>query len=97
LNGFEKAEKMFLSGCNPNPTASSIKLGKIECDKSSTCALIVLIINDICYCANIGDSRALLSQSNSSKVHQITKDHRPQESSERIRLITNGAYIFKYY
>ena len=30
-------------------------------DKSGSCALVILIIGDNCFCANVGDSRALLS------------------------------------
>ena len=30
-------------------------------DKSGSCAITVLIIGDVCFAANVGDSRALLS------------------------------------
>jgi len=30
-------------------------------DKSGSCAIVILIIGDTCFCANVGDSRALLS------------------------------------
>jgi serine/threonine protein phosphatase PrpC len=31
-------------------------------DKSGSCAIAVLIVDDMCYIANVGDSRAMLSQ-----------------------------------
>lgn len=95
MNGFEKAEKVFMNDNNP-ANFSPVKGAKTEpnYDRSGTCVLVIIIIKDICYCANIGDSRALLSQQNSTKVNQITKDHRPYQNEERIRLITSGAYIF---
>lgn len=34
---------------------------KGELDKSGSCAIITLIIDDICFIANTGDSRAVMS------------------------------------
>ena len=84
---------------NPNSETKPInKNSKLEVtyDKSGCCVLVVIIIKDICYTANIGDSRALLSQMNSTKINQITKDHRPNQNEERYRLVTSGAYIYTY-
>ncbi len=93
-NAFEKAEKIFILDTNPTNLPTSGKNVKVELDRSGTCALIVLIIKDICYTANIGDSRALLSHQNSTKLMQVTKDHRPYQYDERIRLINSAAYIY---
>ncbi len=46
-------------------------------DKSGSCALVVFIYQNICYVANLGDSRAILTSENNKKLYQITKDHKP--------------------
>ena len=50
--GFVNAEKKFMELCqNEN--------GII--DKSGSCAIVALIVEDMCYIANVGDSRAIMS------------------------------------
>lgn len=42
---------------------------------------------------NVGDSRALLI--NKNQVKQITKDHKPDEKSEKFRIVRHGGKIYK--
>ena len=37
-------------------------------DRSGSCAIVILIVGDICYSANVGDSRAIISMSGGNVV-----------------------------
>jgi len=64
-------------------------------DTSGTCAIIVLIINKTCYVANVGDSRAILSQNCGKKVVPLSTDHKPAEANELKRIKSNGGKTYK--
>lgn len=51
-------------------------------DKSGSCAVVILVVGDICYVANVGDSRAVISSNTGKKVLPITRDHKPDDEDE---------------
>ena len=89
-NGFYNAEKKFIDLCqNENGIL----------DKSGSCAIVILIVEDMCYVANVGDSRAVLSRylfpNNSyseegKKIYPLSRDHKPCDDLERKRIIEGG-------
>ena len=87
--GFTLAERDFLYKVAFNKKTNEIN------DKSGSCALLTLIIENTCYVANVGDSRAILSKFNGREVHPITKDHKPNDEDESKRIIANGGKIYQ--
>jgi serine/threonine protein phosphatase PrpC len=63
-------------------------------DKSGSCAIIVLLVENACYVANVGDSRALMSAAGGQKLFVLSRDHRPNEESERQRINEHGGKIY---
>jgi protein phosphatase 2C family protein 2/3 len=53
-----------------------------------------LIINDTCYVANVGDSRAVLSCERGLKLHELSQDHKPNLPSERERIERFGGKVY---
>ncbi|KAL4432611.1 hypothetical protein ABPG74_004904 [Tetrahymena malaccensis] len=84
-NGFVKAEDAFIK----------ITESQIPLDKSGSCAIVVMLINEQIYVANLGDSRAVLSQNNGQKVIGLTVDHKPNHPDEEKRIIMNGGKIYQ--
>ena len=59
-------------------------------DRSGSCAIVILIVGEICYCANVGDSRAVMSIDSGKIVIPLSRDHKPSDINEYNRIIQNG-------
>ena len=64
-------------------------------DKSGSCALSALIIDEWCYISYLGDSRGLYSYDSGNQLYQVTRDHKPDDIKERLRIEKVGGRIFK--
>ena len=87
-NGFQEAEKLFLDYAEAQEATQG------EVDKSGSCAIITLIINDMCYIANTGDSRAVLSANGGKQVITLSNDHKPTDEIEVERILRNDGRIY---
>ena len=54
-----------------------------------------MVVDTMCYIANVGDSRAMMSADGGEKVYLLSTDHKPTEESEAKRIIDNGGKIYQ--
>jgi serine/threonine protein phosphatase PrpC len=86
LKGFESAEKTFVQNAQEN--------GEVV-EKSGSWAIVILIVGEEWYVANVGDSRAVLSFDKGRKAKALSKDHKPWCQSERKRIQEAGGQIYQ--
>ena len=55
----------------------------------------MLIVGDICYVANVGDSRAIMSVDGGDKILLLSKDHKPEDEEETRRVEEHGGQIYQ--
>ena len=89
-NGFKKAEQNFFNDYALDQNDNNNIL-----DRSGSCAIVILFVDEIIYVANVGDSRALLSENNGSNFVVITEDHKPNNPKEKKRIIKNGGHVYQ--
>lgn len=49
----------------------------------------------MCYVANVGDSRAVLSQEKGAKIMPLSKDHKPEQEDEKARILEAGGQVYQ--
>ncbi len=81
--GFKATEKAFWEASRRNG------------DCSGSCALVVLVVGSMCYTANVGDSRAVLSSRGGSKAFDLSRDHKPTDEREQQRILARGGKIIQ--
>ena len=86
-HGFKKIDEDYL-------TKHAFVSNKLE-DNSGSCGLILLLVNNIIYIANVGDSRCVGSFKNGKLLKDITLDHKPNAPYERERILKNGGKIYQ--
>lgn len=91
-SGFKKAESKFLEMCQAKDEVTG---AYTVIERSGSCAIVVLIVGEICYTANVGDSRAVLSSGGGSSVVALSRDHKPSDTDEYKRIIAAGGQIYQ--
>ena len=64
-------------------------------DKSGSCAITSLFVDDVCYIANVGDSRSLLSLDGGKYIGLLSTDHKPNDEREQKRINEAGGKIYQ--
>lgn len=60
-------------------------------DQAGSTAVTALVKNNVLYCANIGDSRAIASIN--GKVEALSQDHKPSNEHELKRIMAAGGWV----
>ena len=48
-------------------------------ERSGSCATVVMIIDDMAYVINVGDSRCVMSINAGTQIAVLTRDHKPDD------------------
>jgi serine/threonine protein phosphatase PrpC len=57
----------------------------------------VLTVDDICYVANTGDSRAIMCLNGGKNFVELTNDHKPEDPIEKNRIEMNGGKVYQNF
>eukprot|EP01017_Pseudomicrothorax_dubius_P028720 TRINITY_DN3431_c0_g1_i1.p1 TRINITY_DN3431_c0_g1~~TRINITY_DN3431_c0_g1_i1.p1 ORF type:complete len:212 (-),score=48.15 TRINITY_DN3431_c0_g1_i1:848-1483(-) len=76
---------------------SKLKSSGIDYSNSGTCAISVFIQKNMCYIANLGDSRAVLCRITPRErlAIELSWDHKPTRPDEKERILRAGGKIEK--
>lgn len=66
---------------------------KEKLETSGACAVVCLVRGDKIVVANLGDCRAMLLSKEGFLV--LTRDHKPEDRTEKIRIIRHGGKIYR--
>ncbi len=83
--GFQKAEQDFCK----------LALNSTNIEKSGSCALIILIIDEMVYIGNVGDCRIIVSESRGKSCRNLSRDHKPEDPIEKRRILKHGGKVQK--
>ena len=64
-------------------------------DRSGSCAIITLFVDDLCFTACVGDSRAIMSCAGGRYTVELSKDHKPNNKDEHARILQAGGKIYQ--
>ena len=93
ISAVERAENEFNQQFK-NLTIDDLNKYNEKTDFSGSCLLVCLIVDNKIFLCNIGDSRAIMSMENGSKIRPLTIDHKPNNPKEFERIIKSGCKVY---
>ena len=93
ISAVERAENEFNQQFK-NLTLDDLNKYNEKTDFSGSCVLVCLIVDNKIFLCNIGDSRAIMSMENGSKIRPLTIDHKPNNPKEFERIIKSGCKVY---
>ncbi len=64
-------------------------------ERSGTCACVVIVVDEMVYVANVGDSRCLMSIDSGTQIAVLSRDHKPDDEQEKQRIQLAGGKIYR--
>ena len=95
--GFRECERNFLSLVEQaQARAQHLMTGQtVGPERSGSCATVVMVIDDMIYVINVGDSRAIMSIDAGNQIGVLSRDHKPDDELEKIRIQAAGGKIYR--
>ena len=93
ISAVERAENEFNQQFK-NLTLDDLNKYNEKTDFSGSCILVCLIVDNKIFLCNIGDSRAIMSMENGSKIRPLTIDHKPNNPKEFDRITKIGGKVY---
>ena len=88
--GFEKAENEWTNKYALRGEGETEQV----VERSGSCAIVTIIIDEMCFVANVGDSRAILSGESGSRIFPLSRDHKPTDPHEQQRIFKAGGQVY---
>lgn len=64
-------------------------------DKSGSCAIVALLVEEKVFIVNVGDSRAIMSSDGGNVCLNLSLDHKPNDDIEQKRILTHGGRVYQ--
>lgn len=85
IAGFKECERSFLNLVEVAQARAqhSMPGQQVGPERSGSCATVVMIVDDMAYVINVGDSRCIMSMDAGSQIAVLSRDHKPDDDLER--------------